>query len=164
MRTHPSPARWSTPLHRRIRRPHFLTTSPFSFLNPALLSLCASPLRRSHTHTHTHIHIERFSRRHRRRHVGCGFVALARTQLPRTTHLTQPSPSYFVAIEAWACQWTVYVWWPAAGLGNMTQRGLQCWTSRFAKTGECWVCATWLWKGSELLFPKRTLAPLHLKL
>ena len=35
-------------------------------------------------------HTQRFFRRHRRRHFGSGFVALARTQLPRTTHLTQP--------------------------------------------------------------------------
>lgn len=31
---------------------------------------------------------------------------------------TLPPPS-FVAVEAWAFQWTVYVWWPAAGLSNM---------------------------------------------
>lgn len=82
-------------------------------LNPTLLSLCASPLRRSH--------IQRFfppppPSPHWIWVRGSGSDSTSQNHPPDPT---LPPPS-FVAVEAWACQWTVYVWWPAAGLSNMT--------------------------------------------
>lgn len=121
------------------------TTAPHPLFLPLPLSSSSTPpycpyaplLRRSH------IHSAFLFRRHRRRHLGSGFVALARTQLPRTTHLTlPPHPPYHRGLGVPMDSVCV-----VACHRNMTQR-LQCWTSRFAKTVECWVCSTWLWKGS----------------
>lgn len=67
-------------------------------------------------------HIQRFFRRHRRRHLGSGFVALCSDSTSQNHPPDPTSPPSFVTVEAWACQWTVYVWWPAAGLSNMTHR------------------------------------------
>lgn len=95
--------------------------------------------------------------------LGSGFVALARTQLPRTTHLTQPPPSSFVTVEAWPRRWTVYVWWPAAGLSNMTQRDFNVGTSRFALIVECRVMLHMAVEGILTPVSQKNLAPLHLK-
>lgn len=87
MRTHPSlPA--SQLLFTAVfaaLTPHPTPSLPTTSPPPQTPPSCPYAPLLSAVHTYSAL-----SRRHRRRHVGSGFVALARTQLPRTTHLTQP--------------------------------------------------------------------------